>query len=306
MKPSALQLCLLHDLGFILVTGRDAEEFLHAQLSQRVRGLAPGTAPLAGWHDAKGRVRAIFRVLKLGSEAWLLIADAETASRSLGQLRLFVLRSDVTLQESNDRWSGAALLGNTAAAAGPALGAVADAAAEHDGVWWVRAGAELAYAFGSPADVKALAERMRNASPGAAALAEIRLGLPRVGVALEERYLPQMLNLDLLGAVVFDKGCYPGQEIIARTHNLGAVKRRMRRFRGALGHLPDPGTELVDETGHTIGEVVRAAREDGAVELLAVVRLDALSSGTFCKDAPGTPLRQLGLPYESRPEAAGT
>src|SRR5690606_30994515 len=104
-----------------------------------------------------------------------------------------------------------------------------------------------------------------------AELAAVRAGLPAIGARLAGEYVAQMLNLDVLGAISFTKGCYPGQEIVARAHHLGAVKRRMRRYAAAGAPVPAPGDPIVDAAGAHRGEVIRASRADGGVELLAVV-----------------------------------
>ncbi|MDH3421105.1 MAG: tRNA-modifying protein YgfZ, partial [Gammaproteobacteria bacterium] len=130
-----------------------------------------------------------------------------------------------------------------------------------------------------------------------AELAEIRLGLPVISAELRGQFLPQMLNLDLLGGVAFDKGCYPGQEIIARAQNLGTVKRRLLRFTRDDGTLPAPGSELQDVARTAVGTVVRAARSTCGIELLAVIRLDAVRGPLATEDAPDLPLSVAGLPY---------
>jgi folate-binding protein YgfZ len=98
--------------------------------------------------------------------------------------------------------------------------------------------------------------------------------LPIVDRGLLERYTPHMLNLDRLGGSAFDKGCYPGQEIVARTENLGAVKRRVRRFKAEQTHLPARGSAVLDASGAHAGEVLRAAPAATGIEILAVVPVD--------------------------------
>jgi folate-binding protein YgfZ len=109
----------------------------------------------------------------------------------------------------------------------------------------------------------------------AAVVDAIRRGLPEVTAALRERYIPHMLNLDRLGAVSLTKGCYPGQEIVARTTNLGQVKRRLSRFALGAGERPAPGDELVAADGTSAGEINRVAATASGFELLAVVPIDA-------------------------------
>ena len=121
--------------------------------------------------------------------------------------------------------------------------------------------------------------------------------------------MPQMLNLDLLGAIASGKGCYPGQEVIARTQNLGSVKRRTLRFSSAADALPKPGSPVLDDSGKTVGEVLRAVAIESGIELLAVVRLAALESELYLEPESGSPLKRESLPYGSAlnlsPQASG-
>ncbi len=131
--------------------------------------------------------------------------------------------------------------------------------------------------------------------PDATGLAAVRAGRAAVPEALAERYTAHMLNLDLLGAVSFTKGCYPGQEIVARTEHLGEVKRRLRRFSTGPGTRPAAGDAVIEPGGDPIGEVNRAAATDDGYELLAVVTLERANQPLTLID--GRELRPLPLPY---------
>ena len=286
--------CPLTELGFIAVSGPDAASFLNAQLSRQVPDLGANAAPLAGWHDPQGRVRALFRVLPFDS-GWVLAAPADGLMATLTALQRFVLRAQVRMTETGTSWRGAALIGLAAETAPPTLGAAPGSLCVREGLYWVRVGPGLVHVFGPPDAIVALLGRLPPTDPADAVLAEIALGLVAVTPDLAARYLAQMLDLDRLGAVSFDKGCYPGQEVITRTERRGTVKRRLQRF-GALGETPVPtGTPVVTGHGDEIGEVVRAAPTDGGYELLAVVRLDALDSPLLA-GTQRTPLERLPLP----------
>jgi len=126
-------------------------------------------------------------------------------------------------------------------------------------------------------------------------LAGIRAGLPQVYPQTHETFVAQMLNLDLLGGVSFEKGCYTGQEIIARTHFRGAIKRRMFRFACACPP-PDPATRIYAGDQHA-GDVVDAAATSEGCELLAVISLAQQDAALELQTNRGTPLRKLPLPY---------
>jgi folate-binding protein YgfZ len=292
----------LPNLGSLHVEGPDARAFLHAQLSQHVDGLTADRAPLAGWHDAQGRVRALFRVVPL-VDAWLLFTGADMVDSLLERLRRFVLRSHVAMRNATADWSGAALLGDVTArleAGRLPVDEERDAAARFDGVVCVRVGPGVLHAFAAPERLARLTGSLPRADGDAARVAEIRLGLPEISPATEGRYLPQMLNLDLLGALALDKGCYPGQEIIIRAQHRGTVKRRMRRFRGPLSRLLVAGEELVDAKGNAAGEVIRAAYDGARIELLAVVRTDQPAGALRLSHARASDawLERAPLPYE--------
>jgi folate-binding protein YgfZ len=289
--------CALRDLGCIAIRGDDAREFLHAQLARDVAALDERTAPLAGWHDARGRVRALFRVLRM-ADGWLLLTPRDAIEPTLNRLRMYVLRARVTLASAPD-WHVAALLGGddtTLATLGLTQSLPRDGVVVRDSLRFVRLGPETFLAVGAAEPLEMLARGLPAGSEALASLAEIRLGLPAVTAALAERFVAQMLNLDVLGAVSFDKGCYPGQEVIARVHNLGSVKRRMRRFALSSASPPAPGTPVLGADGTPAGEIVRAAPAESGVEVLAVVEHAQRHAPTL-GDAR-TKLAELPLPYD--------
>jgi folate-binding protein YgfZ len=283
----------LGDRVCVDVRGADAAAFLHAQLSRAVRSLDPSDAPLAGWADARGRVRALFRVLRT-PDRWLLVTARDGADAVVKKLRMFVLRADVAVTLAEDI-AVAALLGDGSELA--ALGAGSDTPpnrlARAADLCFIRVGAGYWQAVGSRAALAPLAAALPPTTEAATALAEIELGIPEIGAATADRFVAQMLNLDALGAVSFDKGCYPGQEIIARVHNLGGVKRRARRY--AVQSAPPPcGAEVLADGARAVGEVIRAAPAASGAELLAVVDHAAADARLTCG---GAPLAERALPF---------
>ena len=290
MRPSSLLYCPVPWLCGVDVRGADAYDFLRRQLTNDPP-VEDGRFTLAAWNDAKGRVRALFRIVR-GADGPLLVAERDGLDAVLAKLRIFVLRSDVAF-EPNDALAVAAVIGDAAPlleSRGIALAAEPGAACRADGIVWLRQSEALLHVVGEAAALDRLGAELPRGSAEHAAQAEIRAGLPSLGSALAERYVPQMLNLDRLGAVAFDKGCYPGQEVVARLHHLGSVKRRLTRFTAAGGEAPAPGTPVVTADGREVGEVVRAAAADRTLELLAVVQLDAASAPLFVAGAANVPL----------------
>jgi tRNA-modifying protein YgfZ len=290
----ALQHAALLDTVCLEARGADAAAFLHAQLSRAVLDIDPTLAPLAAWADPRGRVRALLRVCRYPTR-WLLVTPRDGADDLLKKLRMFVLRSKVTLARADDVHV-AALLGDgdewLAARGVRAADPLPNRLVRRDDLAFVRVGPSYWQALGAPTALASLTAGLSAASATDAALAEIGLGIPAITPSLAERFVAQMLNLDELDAVSFDKGCYPGQEIIARVHNLGGVKRRARRY-AAPAATPALGAPVL-ANGEQVGEVVRSAPARFGCEILAVVDHTAADLPLTCA---GTPLAALPLPF---------
>lgn len=289
----ALQHAALDDYVCLEARGTDAAEFLHAQLSRSVADLDATQAPLAGWADARGRVRGLLRVCRL-PERWLLVTPEDGAGELLRRLRQFVLRSKVTLERAADVGL-TALVGDAdawLAERGVSTDPVPNRLVRREPVAFISVGPSYWQLLGPAAARAQLTAGLDAAGAAAAALAEIGLGIPSITTAIADRFVAQMLNLDELGAVSFDKGCYPGQEIIARIHNLGGVKRRARRY-AAPSTPPSPGTPVLAGSAQA-GEVIRSAATDSGCELLAVVDHAVAGAALTCG---GAPLRELPLPF---------
>ena len=285
-----LQYAALHDFVCLEVRGADAAAFLHGQLSQAVADLDPVHAPLAAWADARGRVRALLRVCREPSR-WLLVTPRDGADELANKLRIYVLRSKVTIERASDV-RVAALLGDADGTFGRYVDTPPNRLVRRGELCFVRVGPRYWQVIGSPGELAPLAADLDATSEAAATLAEIGLGIPAITAAIADRFVAQGLNLDELGAVSFDKGCYPGQEIIARVHNLGGVKRRARRY-AATGAPPAIGAPVL-AANVEVGEVIRSAAAASGCELLAVVEHAATRSPLTCA---GAPLAELPLPF---------
>ena len=294
-------LCPLTDMGVIEVTGDDAEEFLNGQLSHDVSSGLPPRATLAAWLDARGRVLALFRAIRTG-DRWLLLARGADIDALVRRLEMFVLRANVRLRDVSSDWFAAAALGDIdpwLASRSVSLSRQTGATATANGALHIRVGTRLVYLVSAGAAKRKLVQDMRAVAEESVASEEIHLGLVNLVPELTGRYTAHMLNLDRLGALAFDKGCYPGQEVVARTENLGTVKRRVFRFGGKLKREPTVGTALLDSGGSQVGEVVRAVSVgESRIDLLAVVRIDSASGALTCAAEPGSALTRKSLPGE--------
>jgi folate-binding protein YgfZ len=275
----------LERFATIAVTGPDAKAFLQGQLSFDLDQLTAQRMELAGCNSAQGRVQAVLWLIER-RDAILLIVPYALLDATLSRLRKYVLRSKVKL-ETTDRF---------AVHAAPDV-SLEGAAQNHREVgdrsyvrWPGLAGRTLCIAPVSDGDDVQIAVSQHWHR------ADIEGGLPQVYPQTHEAFVAQMLNLDVLGGISFEKGCYTGQEIIARTHFRGAIKRRMLRF-SAGDAPPEPGTRIVAGDQHA-GDVVDAVETDTGTELLAVVNLAQVNETLRIASAAGALLTSRPLPYQ--------
>jgi hypothetical protein len=275
----------LPSMGILSFRGPDALRFLQSQLTADVAALADGIAKPAAWCSPQGRVLAVLWLLAT-SDGALAVLPRSLAPATAEGLGRFVLRARLKVTDESARLAVAGFVGELPSVAeGASIG---------------RLPADRALLVGPPQALAAAAGRRPPGDENAWWARCLAQGEPMVFPATRGEWIPQMLNLDLIGAVSFSKGCYSGQEIVARAHHLGRVKRRMARYECVAGALPEPGHGLFDGA-EKVAEVVAAA-PGAPAQLLAVVNLDSL--GRPLGDAPGTlALRPLPLPYRL-PEAS--
>ena len=286
----------LADQGVIRVNGEDAASFLHNLLTNDITHLAEGQARHAGLCTAKGRLIASFLIWREGSD-YLLQLSADILPGILKKLSMFVLRSKVKLVDASGERT---LIGVVGCQTGPAEPM---RTANFQGGTAIRLDANrcvLAVPTGEAANVAS-----ELGTPGQLSdwhLAEIAAGIPRIVAATQEAFVPQMVNYEVeaVGGVSFKKGCYPGQEVVARTHYLGKVKRRMYR---ASVELPfPPGSDIyTSETGdqHCGAVVLTAPSPAGGYEYLIVVQSSGAETGAVHVGKPDGPrLNILDLPYK--------
>lgn len=271
----------LTNLGALIVSGADARTYLQGQLSFDMARLGPGRMELASCNSAQGRVQALVWLVER-SEGIVLLLPASMLESTLQRLKKYTLRAKVKFDASG------ALRAYSASALDPTLAARSHL--ESEGI------STIAWP-GEPARALLLApvERFGElpAQDAAWHLSDIRSGLPQVYPQTHEAFVAQMLNVDLLGGISFEKGCYTGQEIIARTHFRGTVKRRTLAFRAACPP-PLPGTRILSGAQHA-GDVVDAAAAEAGCEVLAVISLAQREAPLQLES--GASLEALALPY---------
>ena len=286
----------LTHLGLIDFSGEDAKSFLHNQLTSDVNHLEPAAAQHSAWCTAKGRMLASFLLYRNGSSYRALLA-ADLLAATQKRLQMFVLRSKVVIGNVSDRNEMIGLSGPNGAATLTAAGLPAPArplevAAFADGEV-VRIDETRYLVIVASATATALWPRLAaSARPVGTPVwqwLDIQAGIPQISEATKEAFVPQMTHLDKIGGVSFHKGCYPGQEVIARTQYLGKVKRHLYRIHAdsviAAGNplfsaqSPDPE--------HPCGMVANAAPSpDGGYDALAVIQ-ETFATADLALGAPG-------------------
>jgi tRNA-modifying protein YgfZ len=298
----------LTHLGVIGARGADAGKFLQGQLTNDVTGLGVTKARLAGFCSAKGRLQASFVVASADADEFTLVCAASVLPATLKRLSMFVLRAQCKLRDATAEAPLWGLAGATAAAQSGDLPV------------WGRHDAAGVATIRLP-DVDGLA-RCIVIGPSEAQVAawpslpldhwrwlEVQSGLPTIEVATVEQFVPQMLNYEIVGGVDFQKGCYPGQEIVARSQYRGIIKRRMFLFDVDAAALP--GQEIFHSADATqpAGMVVNAAPQPAGAgwSALVEVKLAALDAGSLHLGTPdGAVLRLGALPYAVVSDAAQT
>jgi tRNA-modifying protein YgfZ len=290
------------------VRGTDAVSFLQGQLSNDLRLLGATGSLLAGYHNAQGRTVALLRLVELAPGDLIAILPRELVGAVAARMSKFILRAKVKLSDESPGWSIAALVASAGGEAQPpaaTLPVALNAVTRADGSIAVRVGADPArWLTAQPAGASAAGRAAipLGAAPQPATEWErlaIAGGEPEVYAATSEEFVAQMLNLDVLGAIAFDKGCYTGQEVIARAHYRGRVKRRLQRFATRVPQPLRPGDARRLADGRAL-KVVRAVQlPDGTSEFLAVAPLDppAADEAATGTDSAAIEATPLALPY---------
>jgi hypothetical protein len=303
--------CDLSHYGIIAAYGDDASTFLQAQFTNDINLVDETHSQLSALCSPKGRMLCNFRIFRR-EQTYYLVLPYELLEAALSRLRMFVLRSKVTLEDASDALMGIGAsgdkiiehLGNIAGKLPEGI----DESIEYKDFMIIRvAGVVPRY------EIYGLLEAMKkmwqaldvHATPVGASVWEllnIQAGIPVITASTIDAYVPQMANMHLINGVSFSKGCYPGQEIVARMHYLGKLKRRMYRIGFTAHDNPESGSALVTETStesQDIGSILSAQKNpDGNYEALAVIQVnEAENSQLKLGDAQGPDVTVLDLPY---------
>ena len=313
----------LEDLGALRIAGADAVRFLQGQLSNDLDRVSAQRSVLAGLHNPQGRTIALLRIVQLAPGDLLALLPRELAAPVASRLSRYVLRAKVKVTDESRSWhiTGliAAGLDRSAAprppetapgplAAYPAMAGeqrrlertVAICVGQEPARWLLITPApQPASGAASATDDHHGLPRCVSAGREVWRQLDIIAGMPQVYGATSEEFVAQMLNLDVVGAIAFDKGCYTGQEVIARAHYRGRVKRRLQRFRSRRPLELEPGEsgELPDGRAFKVVEAV--CLEDGRCDFLAVAPLPTSEPELAAATPPDALLERVSAPLTS-------
>jgi folate-binding protein YgfZ len=299
------------ELGLMLVTGDDAQSFLQNQLSNDISHIDKSKSQLSAYSTPKGRMLGIFRILQIDN-GYILITSKSLVPALLERLQMYVLSSKVSLADASEHFARFVVHTNKSAVSDHAL--LPDdinAVLQNDSVISLQLNQQddhrryllLCLSIDEAKSLwQGFSDHLHIASFDAWRLSEIKAGVPTVYPQTAEQFVLQMSNLDLLGGVNFKKGCYPGQEIIARMHYLGKIKRRLFLATLKTDKLPTAGDEIVNKSATAAdgsGMIVDAVIDnDGICYCLYVAQIKKAIDNTLgLLDQPDVAFKPMDLPY---------
>ena len=301
----------LVSLGHIQISGADSADFLQGQFSNDVKQVSPSHSQLNAYCTPKGRILATFRLFAVADQYYMALPH-ELLENTLKRLRMYVLRSKVTLNDLSESWVGIGITGPDAETQlAEMLGEYpteVDAVSYNKDIVTIRIpGAKPRFELHGPVDKiipvwDQLAGDCTLVGEGVWSHLDIEAGIPTIRTQTVEKFVPQMVNLQAINGLSFKKGCYPGQEIVARTQYLGKLKKRMYRAHIETQETIQPGDELytADENNkQSIGTVVEAQPSpQSGYDILAVIQItEAENKPVHLHKQDGAILEISELPY---------
>lgn len=312
-EQSAYSNIVLADLSqysIIEAGGDDVIEFLQGQLTNDIKLVSDKLGQLSAYCNPKGRILASFRIFKRQNQYYLIL-HSDICETTLKRLRLFVMRSKVDLVDKSDELSRIGIAGLNAtdklSNLFNNLPTNTDESSTEDDITLIKlAGSLPRYeAYGSVNKIKELWKALQRDAVAIGQnswnLLTIRAGIPEIVSETVEAFVPQMVNLQAINSLSFTKGCYPGQEVVARMHYLGKLKRRLFIASTDSETLPLAGQAIMssDENEQKVGQVVTASHSvDKNVEFLAVLQIEKAENDELHIGSSNGPVIQLiDLPY---------
>jgi folate-binding protein YgfZ len=312
---SNLVLADLSHYALIEASGGDVTEFLQGQLTNDIKLVTTHMGQLSAYCNPKGRILASFRIFKR-QEHYFLQLRSDIMEATLKRLRMFVMRSKVELVDRSDELSRMGIAGINAtkilSSLFNTLPQNADESSTENEITLIKLPGILPRyeAHGTFEKIKELWEKLQN---DAVAIGEnswnlltIRAGIPEIVSETVEAFVPQMVNLQAINSLSFTKGCYPGQEVVARMHYLGKLKRRLFIGNAKTNTLPISGESIMtsDENEQKAGQIVTASwSSDENIEFLAVLQIEkAAENELHIKSNTGPTIQLTDLPYDLEKE----
>ena len=302
-------LCDLSHSGLMLASGEDAATFLHGQFCNDVLALGDGATQWNGWCSPKGRLLVTFLAWPGKQGIYLLLPRALQAATQK-RLQMFVLRAKVKLTDESDNWVRFGVAGATAETllreTFGALPVEAMSTLHTEAGRIIKLSDTRFIVVANPDEAIRLWNQLANKAVKVGASLwdwlSIQQGIITVLPETQDAFVPQMANFELIGGVSFKKGCYPGQEIVARTQYRGILKRRMVLAHVAVATAPKPGDKLFSEAfgDQAAGEIANVApAPDGGFDMLVVAQTAAIKDKVLSYAALNGPSVTIKpLPYE--------
>lgn len=304
-NPPTTYFCELPQLGLITIAGPDAAKFLQGQVTSDVRELAQPITQLGAQCNLKGRVMANFRALQMTPELIALCISTDLIADTLASLNKYIVFSKAKLHDSRSQFTLIGLYGDEAASLASSYFAqipeTVNGWIEHQGSYLIKLDEQRYECWINTANLQEFTALITSKATLSNAnlwhLLDIRAGIAWITAATCELFTPQALNYQLVNAISFRKGCYTGQEIVARMHYRGKLKRHLYRYETTGINLPAPADAVYSNTGEqAIGEVICAAfNQAGKIELLASINGEHCDE--LCVANNHEKLKRLELPY---------
>lgn len=303
---SATVICDLSHFELIEFSGHDSQVFLQGQLSNDVKKLVPGVSQHSSYCTPKGRMLASF-LMWSAPAGYLMLIPAELRESIQRRLNMFIMRSKVKARERDDLVTIGVAGSNAASLLQKSVGDIPAATLgviQHDETTLIRLSETRFMIVNTAEKMETLwASLSCEATPVGASCwgwFNVRDGIPVITTATQEQFVPQMVNFEIIDGVSFKKGCYPGQEIVARMQYLGKLKRRMYLANIASNSPVAPGDQLFSNAmeDQSSGMVVNAALSpDGGYDVLAVIQISSVETDIHWKTWDGPVLQFMPLPY---------
>lgn len=300
--------CQADYLGIIKVTGDDAQSFLQGQFSNDVALTSESHSQLNSYNSPKGRLYAIFRLFKSTDDYYLLLPK-EILEPVIKRLRMFVMRSKVVLEDLSENWTTIGLSGSLVKSSISHFpGEVNGVIHENELTYIQIPGTEKRLLIIGPTDEitklkSSIEQNFSEVDENFWKRLDIHAGFPSIYSSSQEEFVAQMVNLQLVDGVSFTKGCYPGQEVVARMHYLGKLKKRMYRVVIEGNSIPAPAENLYlanNDNTQSIGQIVDAQLNDsGGIDALAVLQTKVIGDESDIRvgSTDGTSIEIADLPY---------